>query len=110
MMTAYQKIWQPNITQDTATRLPHGGNFFPEKIFGYLFNLVVFRRKTALFLGNTKFLPNLTTYLGTIHLTEDGTYPQLQTQPFFTLFKLIQQSNMVMKKNQNLDSMKKSSV
>ena len=51
-----------------------------------------------------------------IHLTEAGAYPQLPTQPnFFILFKLIQQSNMVIlsclaKKNQNLNLRKKSSV
>ena len=49
-------------------------------------------------------------------LTEAGAYPQLPTQPnFFILFKLIQQSNMVIlsclkKKNQNLNMRKKSSV
>ena len=50
-------------------------------------------------------------------LTEAGAYPQLPTQPnfFLIIFKLIQQSIMVIlsclaKKNQNLNSRKKSSV
>ena len=51
-----------------------------------------------------------------VYLTEAGAYPQLPTHPnFLIIFKLIQQSIMVIlkcieKKNQNLNSRKKSSV